>query len=171
MVTEKHFVIFSSPGTFVSESTTKEIAEWDPRAAVAMAEKIVERYNARSYGFTFETRLVADPIPDGRGGTLNVESRKLRESGTYFLGGKLETYDEVLARNEDREDILRGNMRGNGHWIVCVTTNGFRSTMPFGEKDFMVDAAGAIIERGDDPKHAAYRTAAKEKHEYKFERE
>ncbi len=43
--------------------------------------------------------------------------------------------------------------------IVCVTTNVYRSTQPFEEGDVVVDAKGVIVERGDDPKHVAYRKA------------
>lgn len=53
---EKHFVIFYSPGTFVHETTEKEIAAWNTQAAMDMARGIKERYGATPYGFQFITR-------------------------------------------------------------------------------------------------------------------
>ena len=153
----KHQVRFYSPGTLFSESSVHDIDSWDTAKAVEMAERILERYNAKPYGFVFETLLVADDVPDGEGGTLRVESKRVAQSGVHFLGGKLETYDDVVARNDDKENILRSNMRGNEQWIVCINTNSWRSTMPFDEQDCIVDASGKIVERGNDPKYVAYR--------------
>lgn len=153
----QEFVTFYSPGTLFSEMTQKPIAERDVKLAVQMSETIRERYNARPYGFVFETRIVSDPVPDGEGGELHVESKLVECSGTYFLGGKLETLDEVEARNDPKESILRGNMENDDSHIVCVTTNGYRSVHPFTERDFVVNAAGKITERGDDPRYVAYR--------------
>lgn len=153
----KHQVTFYSPGTLFSESSSHDIESWDTAKAVEMAEKILERYNAKPYGFVFETLIVAKDIPDGEGGTLRVESKRVEKSGVHFLGGRLETYDEVVARNDEKESILRSNMRGNEQWIVCINTNSFRSTMPFDEEDCIVDAKGVVVERGNDPKYIAYR--------------
>lgn len=153
----KHKVTFYSPGTLFSEQSTKDIDSWDTKKAVEMAESIMERYNAKPYAFKFETWKTHAPVSDGEGGTLEVRPKLEKESGYYFLGGKLETYDDVLARNLDSENILRSNMRGNEYWIVCINTNSFKSTMPFGEDDKIVDASGTVIESGDDPKHVKYR--------------
>lgn len=160
----KHYVTFLSPGTMMSESTTKPIERHDPKLVVAMAEQIVERYGAKPYGFRFETRIVGS-MPDGEGGTLTAQ-RDVGVSGIHFLGGKLETYEEVLARNHPDERILRENMRSNEYWIVCVNTNSFRSVLPFEEGDRLVDATGEIVERGEDPKHVAYRKTARAKFGY-----
>lgn len=155
----KHYVTFMSPGSFFSESAIKPIAEWSPRLAVEMAETILERYNAKPYGFYFTTRLSAAPVSDGEGGSLNVEEKEIARSGPHFLGGKLRTLDEVVAENNTKEDILRSNMRCNGCWIVIENTNSWKSTMPFEESAVVVDARGEIVERGDAPKHIAYREA------------
>lgn len=154
---KKHTVTFLSPGTFVSESTTKDIDSWDTKEAVKMAEKIMERHGAKPYGFQFETWKTHDPVSDGEGGFLKVQSKLEASSGIYFLGGKLETYDDVVARNLDSENILRSNMRGNEYWIVCITTNSYKHTGAFNEKDRVVDASGVIVEAGDDPKWIKYR--------------
>jgi len=153
----KHTVTFYSPGTLFSEQSEKDIDSWDTKKAVEMAESITERYNAKPYAFVFRTYKTHDPVSDGEGGFLKVESKKEKESGYYFLGGKLETYDDVLARNLDSENILRSNMRGNEYWIVCINTNSFKSTMPFGEEDKIVDSSGVVIESGDALTHVKYR--------------
>lgn len=160
MTTEKHFVTFMSPGTFVSESTTKPIDSWDPRKAVEIGDGIIERHGARPYGFVFETRMCADPVPDGRGGTQKVEQKTIAKSGTHFLGGRIETLDDVERRDDPREHILRMNMGGNEMWIVCIVENGYRSTHEFAVDDVVVSATGDITERGNDPKYMGYREGA-----------
>lgn len=164
-VTRRHFVTFFSPGTFVSEDRRQPIVSWDPKLAVEMAERIVERYGAKPYGFRFETDIEGE-MPDGEGGTLKA-SKRASTSHFHYLGGKLETYDEVLERNDPKEEILRSNMRCNGDWIVCVNTNGFRTTMPFDADNVIVDAKGDIVDRGNDPEHVAYRKRAAERHGYR----
>lgn len=155
--TEKHFVTFISPGTFMSKTTTEPIASWDPKLAVAAAERVVERYGAKPYGFLFETRLVVEDLPDGRGGTMRVEPKTVAKSACHFLGGKIETIEEVEARNDPKEEVLRQNMRWNDIALVLVNTNSYRSTLPFEKGHVVVDAAGNITARGDDPKWEAYR--------------
>jgi hypothetical protein len=154
-----HFVSFYSPGTLFAEESTFAIESLDPKVAVGMAERVVERYGATPYGFRFETRLTHPPVPDGEGGVLEVKSRPVGISGVHFLGGRLETLDELDSRNDPKEEILRSNMRANGWPIVCVNENSFRSVQPFEEGDRIVDAEGNIVERGEDPKHVQYRAS------------
>lgn len=153
----KHQVTFYSPGTLFSESSTYDIDSWDTAKAVELSEKVIERYGAKPYGFAFETIITAKDIPDGEGGTLKVQSKLAEKSGIHFLGGRLETYDDVVGRNDKKESILRDNMRFNDMWIVCVNDNSWRSTLPFDENCRIVDVTGKIVERGDDPKYVAYR--------------
>ncbi len=160
-------VEFLSPGTFFHESSEKDIEAWDPKLAVEMAETIKEKHGPKPFGFRFKTYLTAEPIPDGYGGFLKVEERKLKESGTYFLGGRLMTLEEVLTRNDPSEQILASNMKGNGYPIVCVNTNSWKSVNPFGEKDFIVGPDGEVVARGDDSWKIAYR--AKVAAEYEAE--
>lgn len=153
----KHTVCFYSPGTFLAESSAKDIDSWDTKQAAKMAESIIERYNAKPYGFKFTTYKTHPPLIDEEGNEYKVSSKLLQDSGTYFLGGKLETYDEVVARNDPKEEILRSNMKCNGMWIVCVNTNSYKSVQPFTEKDKIVDASGNVIESGDDLRYLKYR--------------
>lgn len=123
----QEFVTFYYPGILFSETASRPIGDRDPKAALALAEAI----KAKPYGFCFETRIVIDPVSDGEGGTVAVPSKLVDQSGTYFIGGKLETLDDVIARNDPKERILQSNMRNDDWHIVCVTMNGHKSTMPF----------------------------------------
>jgi hypothetical protein len=153
----KHQVTFYSPGTLFSESSTHDIESWDTVKAVELAETVLARYNAKPYGFVFETIIVAEDVPDGEGGTLKVQSKSVEKSGIHFLGGRLETYDDVVARNDDKENILRSNMRSNEMWVIIINDNSFRSTLPFNEEDYIVNARGIVVQRGDDSKFVSYR--------------
>lgn len=157
----KHQVVFCSPGTLFSEMSAKDIDSWDTKQAVKMAKDITERHGAKPYGFYFETLLFSPDVPDGEGGMLKVQPKVVEKSGVHFLGGQLQTYDDVLKRNDSKEEILRSNMRYNDMWIVCVNTNSYRSTMPFEEKDALVDDQGNIVARGNDKEHVSYRKTAK----------
>lgn len=139
----KHFVEFLSPGTFVAESTTRPIDSWDVAEACRMAEDIVERHGARPYGFRFLTKLVADPVPDGEGGTLRVEPKEVATSGIHYLNGTILTLADIPDDSEHA--ILRSNMRGNGWDRIVETRNGYRWTQPFTDKDRIV-RNGKVVE-------------------------
>lgn len=126
---EKHFVTFLSPGTFLAEQTTKEIPEWDPEAAMKMADDITERYGATPYGFYFTTRR-----NDGE-----LDSKEVARSGTYFLGGEILTVEDVRARNDPDEKILLSNMENNGYEKIVVNTNSYRWTQPLEASDQVLD--------------------------------
>lgn len=100
---------------------------------------------------------------------FDVKPKHIETSGTYFLGGELKTYEQALKEAKDEDSILLSNMRGNEYWIVCVNTNSFKSTMPFGEKDFVVGANGEILESGNSELWKKYRAECKEKYGYKYE--
>jgi len=156
MTREVNYVTFLSPGTFLDETDTRPIEKWDVAGAVAAAKGIKQRYGAKPYGFRFSTCLVSDPMPDGRGGTLNVESKELAQSGIHYLGGNLLFADGV---NHDRA-VLRDNMNANVEMcITCETTNSYRHAGIFGPRDLVVGPNGDILERGDDPRYVRYRAA------------
>jgi hypothetical protein len=154
-VREKHFVSFYSPGTMFAEQTSREIDAWSPALACKMAQEIVERHASKPYGFRFETRLVSDPIDDGRGGKLSVDSKKIAESGTYFITGEVIRLDDIPDTQEN--NILRSNMRCNDYPIVVENRNSWKSVQPFGEGDSIVDRDGRVLVKGSDPELVAYR--------------
>ena len=92
---------------------------------------------------------------------MKVESKLVKKSGIYYITGSLETLDDAEARNLANEEILRSNMRGNDMFIVCVNSNSWRSVHSFEESDFVVDAQGYIVERGDNPAYVDYRDKTK----------
>jgi hypothetical protein len=127
---ERHFVTFLSPGSFVSEQTEKSIASWDIDEAVKMAGNIKERHSARPYGFIFSTRSRG---PD------DLDSKVTKRSGIYYLGGRIETREQVEARNDPKEEILRSNMRINDIKRVIVNDNSWRFTAWLNDGDTVLD--------------------------------
>ena len=128
---EKHFVTFYSPGTFVAEMTAKPIESWDVETAKKMAAEIVERYNAKPYGFRFSTKARGED---------DLDSKEVAKSPMHYLGGKVETLEEVEARNDPNEDILRRNMRNNDIKRIIVSTSGWRWTQPLEDGDIVLAA-------------------------------
>ena len=129
-VVRAHFVTFYSPGTCVAEETTKPIEAWDVAKAVEIARGITERHNALPYGFRFSTReRSADEL----------DSHVAERSPMYYLGGKVETLEDVEARNDPNECILRDNMRCNGYERIITNTNSWRWTQPLNADDVVLD--------------------------------
>ena len=126
----KHFVEFLSPGTFVSESTRKEIDSWDVDKAQAMARDIVERHAAKPYGFRFLSRTRAGD---------ELDSKVSAMSGIYYLGGRLRTREEVIADNLPNEETLRCNMQSNNVERVIENNNSWKFTTEFTERDTLLD--------------------------------
>ena len=122
-----HFVTFLSPGTFIAENTTKQIPHWDTAEAVEMAESITERHGAKPYGFYFTTRARADN---------ELDSKVVDRSGTYYMGGDIETVEDVEAKGPS---ILLENMQGNGWDRVVTTRNGYQWTQPLCGNDVVLD--------------------------------
>ncbi len=130
---DKNFVTFFSPGTFVAEQTEQPIKYWCPKTAERMASKIKERYGATPYGFRFTTRSRGDD---------DLDSKVTATSPMYYLGGKVETLEEIEARNDPKESILRSNMRGNGWERIWTSTTGWKWSQPLQDRDVVLDAAG-----------------------------
>ena len=131
MTVEQHFVTFYSPGTFVSEETTKPIDAWDVEKAKALTRTITERYSATPYGFQFTTRSRTDE---------ELDSRVVARSPMYWLGGKVETLEELKARATSADDrILVENMESNGWDRIITNTNSWRWTQPLRPDDVVLE--------------------------------
>lgn len=127
---KKHFVTFLSPGTFVSEQTTKEIDSWNVEKALEMAKSITERHDATPYGFQFFTRERLDN---------DLDSKVTETSGTYYIDVKIETYQEIADRNDPADSILLSNMRINGWDKVVVTRSSYwKGTYPLRDGDVVL---------------------------------
>jgi hypothetical protein len=127
----KHYVTFYSPGTFVHEQSTQEIESWNVAKAVEMARSIRERHGATPFGFSFSTR---------KRGPEDFNSKETaRSKGMYYLGGTIETLEEIEARNDAGEKTLVSNMRGNDWDRVIVNTNSWRIVQPFTDKDTLLE--------------------------------
>jgi hypothetical protein len=125
---QKHFVIFFSPGIFFSEQSSKPIASWDVDKAVKMSQAIIERYNSRPYGFQFATRArTAD----------DLDSKEIKRSGTYFLGGRVMTLTDV-KREMPEASILISNMKNNGYDKVVVSRSPWQSIHPLEKGDTVI---------------------------------
>lgn len=128
---QQHFVTFYSPGTFVAEDTTKPIAAWNVDDAVAMAALISERHGAKPYGFQFTTR--------GRE-PHELDSKVIAKSPMHYIGGKIETLDEVRSRGLESERILLSNMECNGWNRIWRATAGWSWTQPLKPEDVVIAA-------------------------------
>lgn len=127
---KKHFVTFYSPRTFVHEETTKEIDGWDVVRAQSMAAAITERHGARPFAFQFSTR---------ERGEADWDHRETARSGRYYLGGKVETLEQIKARGLADDEILISNMEGNGWDRVITNGNSYRVTQPLEPDDVVLD--------------------------------
>jgi hypothetical protein len=136
---KKHFVIFCSPGSFTSETSEYEVESWDVRVAIEKSKGITERWNAKPYGFYFVTR--------GRTET-ELNSKIIATSNMYYLGGTVETYDEVCARNDPKEEILRSNMQCNNWDKILVNTNSYKFTTYLKKGDIVLNIVnGALVSK------------------------
>lgn len=127
---KQHFVIFFSPGTLVAEQSSMPIDSWDINKAVEMSQNIKERHGATPYGFCFTTRARrADEL----------DSREVKRSGMYYLGGEVLTLEEIKARNDSHDHVLISNMKSNGWDKVVVNNNSYRWTQPLEKDDVVLD--------------------------------
>lgn len=126
----KHFVSFYSPGTFVSESTDREIPRWDIELAQKMAREVTERYGATPYGFHFFTR---------ERGEGDLDSKVTKRSSMYYLGGKVLTLAEVEARNDPNDRILISNMRCNDYKRIIENTNSWKFVGELKDDDVVLE--------------------------------
>ena len=127
---KQHFVTFTSTGTFVSETTQQPIDSWDVKIAMNMARSIKERHNAVPYGFYFSTRERTEN---------ELDSKITSTSNFYYLGGKIETYDEVCQRDDPKEQILRSNMKINNFDKIIINTNSWKFVAGLKDTDVVLE--------------------------------
>jgi len=126
---EKNFVQFFSPGSFVAETTTKPIDEWDVKLATEMAKEIEERYGATPYAFMFLTKARGED---------DLDSKVVRTSCTYYINCKVLTYEQLKEENNPDNSILLSNMRINKWDRVVTTTSGWKWTQPLNKEDVVL---------------------------------
>ena len=124
---KKHFVTFFYPGVIVADQTERPIDSWDVDKAVAMARALFEQFGCCAYAFQFITRERNDD---------ELDSHEAERSGVFYLGGLVETLEEVGER--DRH-ILYSNMKINGWSRVITNVNGRRWTQPLYADDIVLD--------------------------------
>jgi hypothetical protein len=117
---QKHFVTFHSPGLLFADSSEKPISSWSVSEARAMAGEYC-------HGFRFTTR--------GRE-ECELDSRVIKSSAMYYLGGEVLTVEQIERRHDDRDRILISNMRNNGYARVVRTK--FGNTFPLEEGDVVI---------------------------------
>ena len=127
---QKNFVVFMSPGSFVSETTTKPINEWDVDKAVEMARSIVERHGATPYAFYFITKGRKDD---------ELDSKIIKDSPMHYLGGTIYTLKQLKDRHNPGDKILIRNMECNKWHKVIENNNSWRITQPFNKEDILLD--------------------------------
>jgi len=130
---KRHFVKFYSPGTLVSEITTKQIECWNIIRAQKMAKDIKERYGATPYGFRFITK--------GRKPN-ELDSKVVDKSNMYYLGGTVKTLKEIKRENDPDNKILIRNMEGNGWDKVIINNNSYKCTLPLRKNDVVLNWKG-----------------------------
>ena len=148
---------YFSPGTFFAETSSRDLEDGSLEEAVALAAGISERHGALPYAFDIVTYLVAEPIDDGQGGTMDVPPKEIGRDGRYYIGGELVRYEESVAR-EVASSIWAKNMKCNGNPVCIQNTNSYKSTQIFREQDAILDPeTAAVLFRGDDPELVKYR--------------
>lgn len=126
----KHFVLFFSPGTFVSEVTERPVDAWDVEIAKGMAATVKELHDATPYGFQFITRSR---------GPHDLDSKVTKRSPMHYLGGQVLTLADVKARHDPKDSILIANMEGNKIARVIQNDNSWRVTIPLDDKDVVLE--------------------------------
>lgn len=130
MKVQAHFVEFFSPGTLFAESDVHEIASWDVLKAMKLADTITQRHGATPFGFQFFTKARED---------CDLDSKEVKRSGMYYLGGKVETLKQVEARATIAEKTLVSNMRCNKYEKIITNTNSYQWTAPLRKGDTVLD--------------------------------
>lgn len=70
-----------------------------------------------------------------------LDSKVVARSGRYYLGGTIETIEDVRQRNDPKESILLSNMESNGWERIVVNTNSWKIVQPLKDGDVLLDYA------------------------------
>lgn len=97
---------------------------------IEMANSISERYGATPYGFSFITRERKDE---------DLDSKIIKQSGIYYLGGKILTLKDIENRNNPNDRILISNMKSNKIKKVIENTDSYKITLPFYDEDTLLE--------------------------------
>jgi hypothetical protein len=127
---QKNFVCFKSAGTFFDEESTIEIDTWNINKAIEMSRSVKERYGATPFGFYFYTRAREDN---------ELDSKVINKSNMYYLGGKIETLEDVKSRNDPDDRILISNMQNNNISRIIINSNSWKVTKPLEETDVVLN--------------------------------
>lgn len=119
-----HTVTFYSPGTFLLETSTLEIQEWDVDQALRLSFNVIERHGARPFSFRFNTEEDGKPVVS---------------SPLYYIGGRVRTLADVEADNLPNEEVLRWNMKNNGIARVIETNTSYKHTSELKDDDIVLD--------------------------------
>jgi len=126
----KEYVKFLSPGTIMAETNIHEIEERNVDLAIELARSIKQRYNARPYGFRFVTRAREDH---------EMDSKIINTSHMYYLGGEIQTIEQVRKNNLSSERILLSNMECNNWDRIIINNNSWKWTQPLKKDDIVLD--------------------------------
>ena len=127
---KQHYIHFLCPGTLVSECIIEKIDSWDVEIAKQLATKQLARHASKPYGFRFVTKERTEN---------ELDSKVVKTSPMYFLGGKVETLDEVRARNDPKEKTLLWNMEVNNFNRIITNTNSWEITLPLADDDVVLE--------------------------------
>lgn len=126
---KKDFVTFYSPGTFVAEMTTKQVASWSIPKALKLMKDVKERHGAVPYGFRFTTK---------KRGLRDFEPKEVAKSGMYYVNCRVQTLDEIEKRGKKEELTLLQNMRSNGWDKIVTTKSGWAWSHPLQDGDIVL---------------------------------
>jgi hypothetical protein len=136
----QHLVMFYCPGTFAAETAIRPIESWDAAAALEMSKGITARYGARPFGFRFITRERGDN---------DLDSKETARSGMYYIGGKVETLEEIYVRGDPRDAILISNMKTNKWDRIIVHRVPYVWTSPLHEDDKVLAVVSEEVGESD----------------------
>lgn len=60
-------------------------------------------------------------------------------SNFYYLGGQIETIEEIIAKEDPKDTTLIVNMETNNYKRVITINNSYRSTFPFNDDDVVIN--------------------------------